>query len=78
MYRIVSGVYLRGHFFRYRSLLPIGWRTEQIVCQRQEITNTVQHQPLLVQYKQHANPFLSMHNYTPLVIIRNDKNEQSH
>jgi hypothetical protein len=28
-----------------------------------------QRQPLLVQYKQQANPLLSMHNYTPLVIF---------
>jgi hypothetical protein len=31
---------------------------------------------LLVQYKQHANPLLSMHNYTLLVINGNDKNKQ--
>jgi hypothetical protein len=30
----------------------------------------VQCQPLLVEYKQQANPLLSMHNYTPLVITR--------
>jgi hypothetical protein len=34
----------------------------------------IQHQPLLVQYKHQANPLLSMHNYTPLVIIWSDKN----
>jgi hypothetical protein len=28
------------------------------------------------QYKQQANPLLSIHNYTPLVISRNDKNKQ--
>jgi hypothetical protein len=33
-------------------------------------------QPLLVQYKQQTNSLLSMHNYTPLVINRNDKNKQ--
>ncbi len=33
-------------------------------------------QSLLVQYKQQANPLLSMHNYTQLVISRNDKNKQ--
>jgi hypothetical protein len=27
-------------------------------------------------YKQQANPLLSMHNYTPLVISGNDKNKQ--
>ncbi len=41
-----------------------------------KMTNTVQHQPLLVQYKPQANPILSMHNYTPLVISGNDKNKQ--
>ncbi len=34
------------------------------------------HRPLLVQYKLQANPLLSMHNYTPLVISGNDKNMQ--
>jgi hypothetical protein len=37
----------------------------------------MQRQLLLVQYKQQANPNLSVHNYTPLVISRNDKNKQS-
>jgi hypothetical protein len=36
----------------------------------------MQRQPLLVQYKQQANPLLSVNNYTPLVISRNDKNKQ--
>jgi hypothetical protein len=36
----------------------------------------IQRQPLLVQYKHQANPRLSMDNYTPLVISRNDKNKQ--
>jgi hypothetical protein len=36
----------------------------------------IQCQPLLVQYKQQANPLLSMNNYTPLVISWNDKNKQ--
>jgi hypothetical protein len=36
----------------------------------------IQHQPLLMQYKQQANPLLSMHNYTPLVISGNDNNKQ--
>jgi hypothetical protein len=36
----------------------------------------IQRQPLLAQYKQQANPLLSMHNYTPLVISGNDKNKQ--
>jgi hypothetical protein len=33
-------------------------------------------QPLLVQYKHQANPLLSMHYYTPLVISRKDKNKK--
>jgi hypothetical protein len=36
----------------------------------------IQRQPLLVQYKQQANPLLSTHNYTPLVISGNDKFEK--
>ncbi len=36
----------------------------------------IQRQLLLVQYKQQANPLLLTHNYTPLVISRNDKNKQ--
>jgi hypothetical protein len=36
----------------------------------------IQRQPLLVQNKQQANPPLSMHNYTPLVISGNYKNKQ--
>ncbi len=45
-----------GHFFRYRSLLPIGKRSVQIVRQRRrKITNTAP-TTLIVQYKQQANP----------------------
>jgi hypothetical protein len=36
----------------------------------------IERQPLLVQYKQQANPLLSMNNYTPLVVSWNDKNKQ--
>jgi hypothetical protein len=36
----------------------------------------MQRQLLLVQYKQQANSILSIHNYTTLVISRNDKNKQ--
>jgi hypothetical protein len=35
----------------------------------------IQRQPVLVQYKQQANPHLSMNNYIPLVISGNDKNK---
>ncbi len=36
----------------------------------------MQRQLLLVQHKQQANKFLSLRNYTTLVISRNDKNKQ--
>ncbi len=64
---LVSGVYLvqvsvlligqqgLGHFFRYRPLLPIGWRTVQIVRQRRrKITNAA---------STTLSAILSMHNY---------------
>ncbi len=35
-----------------------------------------QRQPLLVQYKQQANPLLSMNNHTPLLISGKDTNKQ--
>jgi hypothetical protein len=62
-----------GHFFRYHPLLSIGWRIVQILRQHQRKTaNTAP----TVQYKQQANPLLSINNYTPLVISGNDKNKQ--
>jgi hypothetical protein len=63
------------HFFRYLPLLSIGWNIVQILRQRRRKT-PIQRQQLLVQYKQQANPLLSVHNYTPLVISRKDKNKQ--
>jgi hypothetical protein len=36
----------------------------------------IQRQLLSVQCKQQANPLLSMNNYTPFVISRNNKNKQ--
>jgi hypothetical protein len=36
----------------------------------------IQRQPLFVQCKKQDNLLLSMHNYTPLVISRNDQNNQ--
>jgi hypothetical protein len=36
----------------------------------------IKRQPLLVQYEHQVNPLLSMKNYTPPVISRNDKNKQ--
>jgi hypothetical protein len=47
----------------------------QILRQRRrKKTNTVQ--TILMQYKQQANPLLSMKNYTPLLISSNNKNKQ--
>ncbi len=65
----VSGVYLAQV-----SLLPIDWRIVQIL--RQSRGKRQKQKLLLAQYKQQANPILSMNNYTPLVISRNDKNKQ--
>jgi hypothetical protein len=56
------------------SLLPIDWRIVQIL--RQSRGKRQKQKLLLAQYKQQANPILSMNNYTPLVISRNDKNKQ--
>jgi hypothetical protein len=39
---------------------------------------SIQRHILLVQYKHQANPLLSLNNYTPLVISRNDKNNFLH
>ncbi len=47
----------------------------QILRQRRG-KQQIQRQLLLMQYKQQANPLLSMNNYTPLVISRKDKNKQ--
>ncbi len=64
-----------GNFFRYWNLLPIGWRIMQNLHQRRrKTTNTAPTD--LVQHKQQANPLISMHNYTPLVIRGNFKNKQ--
>ncbi len=52
-----------GHFFRYQPLLLIGWRNVQILRQPEG-----KRQP---QYKQQANPLLSIHSYSSLVISRN-------
>ncbi len=44
------------HFFRYRPLLHIGWR---MICKFYANAGgklQIQRQPLLVQYKQQANP----------------------
>jgi hypothetical protein len=47
----------------------------QILRQRRRKTaNTAP--ATLSAYKQQANPLLSMNNYTPLVISRNEKNKQ--
>ncbi len=62
-------------FFRYQPLLPIGWRIVQILRQRRG-KQQIQRQLLLVQYRQKANPYISLNKYAPLVISRNDKNNQ--
>jgi hypothetical protein len=62
-------------FFRYRPLLPIGWRIVQILHQRRrKITNTAPTTLIAIQAASQST-FLK-HNYTPLVISRNDKNKQ--
>jgi hypothetical protein len=62
-------------FFRYRPLLPIGWRIMLILRQRRrKTTNTA---PTTLSAIQAASQsILLTHNYTPLVISRNDKNKQ--
>jgi hypothetical protein len=66
-----------GHLFGYRPLLPIGLRIVQILRQRRrKTTNTSPTTLTVLQYKQQANPLLTMHRYTPLVISGNDKNKQ--
>jgi hypothetical protein len=40
------------------------------------VKQLIQRQLPLVQYKQQANPLLSMNNYTSLAISKNDKNKQ--
>jgi hypothetical protein len=57
-------------------LLPIGWQIVQILRQRRGTTTNTAPTNFLLQYKQQANPLLSMNKYTPLVIRRNDKNKQ--
>jgi hypothetical protein len=59
-------------FWTYRLLLPLAGGFYANAGGKRPI----QRQLLLVQYKQQANPLLSMLNYTPLVISSNDKNKQ--
>ncbi len=47
-----------GHFFRYRPLLPIGWRIVQTLFGGKRAK---QRQPLLVQYKRQANSDYTSH-----------------
>jgi hypothetical protein len=64
-----------GHFFRYRPLLPIGWRIVQILRQRRrKFTNTV---PTTFRAVQAASQsLLSINNYSLLGISWNYKNKQ--
>jgi hypothetical protein len=66
-------------FFTYRPLLPIGCTIHGELCKFYANTGgkqSIQRQLLLVQYKHQANPLLSMANYSPLGISKNDKNKQ--
>jgi hypothetical protein len=57
-----------GHFFRYRPLLSIG--CANFTPMSEEITKTA---PTTLSAKQQqTNLFLSIHDYTPLVISGND------
>jgi hypothetical protein len=58
-------------FVKYRPLPPIGWRIMQTVRQRRRENDQYSD----VKYKQQANPLLSMHNCTPLVIRGNGNNK---
>jgi hypothetical protein len=51
-----------GHIFRYQLLLPMKTTNTALIT--------------LMQYKHQASKLLSMNNYNPLVISRNDKNNQ--
>jgi hypothetical protein len=62
-------------FWTYRLLLPLAGGLYKFYANAGG-KRPIQRQPLLVQYKKQANPLLSMHNYTPLVISSNDKNKQ--
>ncbi len=67
-----------GAFLQVLALLSIGSRFEQVLCQRRRKTT---HTTPTLSAIQAANQstvhvLLSMHNYTPLVISRNDKNKQ--
>jgi hypothetical protein len=64
-----------GHFFRYRPLL---WLEDCVnfTPTPEEKKRPIQRQSLLVQNKLQANQLLSINNYNPLVISRNDKNKQ--
>jgi hypothetical protein len=66
-----------GHFFRYRPFFPLAGLED---CANFTLyaggKQPMQRQILLMQYKQQANPLLSIDNYTPLVIRRSDENKQ--
>jgi hypothetical protein len=64
-----------GHFSRYWPLLPLAGGLCKFYANAGG-KRQIQRKPLLMQYKQQANPLLSMHYYTPFVISGNDKNKQ--
>ncbi len=54
---------------KYRSLLPIGWRTMQIISQRlKKMTNTMQRQTLLRQCKLALNAINTWNHRSPFKI----------
>ncbi len=64
-------------FFRYRPLLPIGWKTVQILRQRRrKTTNTAPTTLSAICTSSKPIHFCSIHNYTQPVISRNDKNRK--
>jgi hypothetical protein len=66
-------------FFRYQPLLLIGWQIVQFYANAGG--QQIQRQLLSVQYcqyKQQANPLLSMNKFTPHAISRNDKKTANH
>jgi hypothetical protein len=75
---LVACMSLRVHITSvFKSALASHWLDDcENFTPTPEEQQPIQRQLLLVQYKQQANPHLSIHNYNPLVISRNDKNKQ--
>ncbi len=60
-------------FFRYRPLLPIGWKIVQILRQRRRNTTNTAPTTFSAICNTSSKP---IHFYHPLVMSRNDKNKQ--